>query len=210
MPGKMDDLLEECGVPSHIERDGEISQLEQYLDQNRGIVVGVDSSEVWSAMDAEGRDDDARDTGRGSDHAILITEIDEASGTVTLNDPGHPKGAGSVIPLDDFQDAWKDSGNVMAVTEGLPSSTTPAGDPGTPGETPGAEQSPVVEQAPAATALSSDVVGDGEGASLAEGAARASMSGGAVILPIVLSAALVARGFHRAREATRKPKQETA
>jgi hypothetical protein len=53
-------------------------------------------------------------------HQVVVTGIDLVNGLVYLNDSGTAEGAGSVIPLDQFVDAWGDCANSMIVTD-LPS-----------------------------------------------------------------------------------------
>lgn len=104
-------LLEHFGVPAHTEQ-GDLNDLRQYLDEGRGIILGIDSSEVW-----EGIDDDLAPGGNKADHALVITGINDSNGMVTLNDPGHPDGAGMQVPIAVLLDAWADSGNTMVVTD---------------------------------------------------------------------------------------------
>ena len=112
-------LIEHFGIPAHVEQ-GTIETLEGYLDEGRDVILAVDSSEIWFTGD-----DDAVDSGMGADHAVVITEIDEANGVVYLNDPGQPGGAGYEIPIDELVDAWQDGANAMVVTDGAPEGTTP-------------------------------------------------------------------------------------
>ncbi|MBQ8015501.1 MAG: hypothetical protein IJ264_04865, partial [Clostridia bacterium] len=52
----------------------------------------------------------------GADHAVQVIGIDYSdpdNPMVILNDSGHPDGCGEMVPLDDFVDAWEDSGCQM-------------------------------------------------------------------------------------------------
>ena len=111
-------LLEAYGIDAELEH-GQLSDLKLYLREGRDVIITLDSSEVWT-----GADDDFRDASGGADHALVITEIDEANQTVTMNDPGHPEGAGREMPLSLFEDAWDDSGNEMVVTQPVPRQET--------------------------------------------------------------------------------------
>ena len=104
-------VLDSFGVESHVESDATLSDLEQYLDDGRAIVVGVNADEIW-----HGHDTAANPTGRAN-HALLITGIDEARGLVTLSDPGNPDGNNEVVPLDVFKEAWAAGENHLLVTD---------------------------------------------------------------------------------------------
>lgn len=104
-------VLDSFGVESHVESDAAVADLEQYLDEGRAIVVGVNADEIWY-----GENTAANPTGRAN-HALLITGIDEARGVVTLSDPGHPDGNNKEVPLDVFKDAWADGENQLLVTD---------------------------------------------------------------------------------------------
>jgi LysM repeat protein len=104
-------VLDSFGVESHVESDATLSALEQYLDDGRAIVVGVNADEIW-----HGENTAANPTGRAN-HALLITGIDETRGLVTLSDPGHPDGNTTEVPLDVFKEAWADGENQLLVTD---------------------------------------------------------------------------------------------
>jgi LysM repeat protein len=104
-------VLDSFGVESHVESDATLSDLAQYLDDGRAIVVGVNADEIW-----HGENTAANPTGRAN-HALLITGIDETRGLVTLSDPGHPEGNKKVVPLDVFKEAWADGENQLLVTD---------------------------------------------------------------------------------------------
>ena len=104
-------VLDSFGVESHVESDATLSALEQYLDDGRAIVVGVNADEIW-----HGENTAANPTGRAN-HALLITGIDETRGLVTLSDPGHPDGNNTEVPLDVFKEAWADGENQLLVTD---------------------------------------------------------------------------------------------
>jgi LysM repeat protein len=104
-------VLDSFGVESHVASDATLSDLEQYLDDGRAIVVGVNADEIW-----HGDNTAANPTGRAN-HALLITGIDEARGMVTLSDPGNPDGKNEVVPLDVFKEAWAAGENQLLVTD---------------------------------------------------------------------------------------------
>jgi hypothetical protein len=54
--------------------------------------------------------------GVDANHAVEVIGIDSSDPDnimVILNDPGSPDGCGSMIPLEEFEDAWADSDNFM-------------------------------------------------------------------------------------------------
>lgn len=121
-------LLNELGVPADVEH-GDMTQLAQYLAEGREIIVAVDADETWARVSAEDsavdldpdaasvfHDDDGVDAGIAPDHFVTVVGIDLDRGVVLLNDPGHPDGELAVIPIEQFDDAWRDSGHEMIVT----------------------------------------------------------------------------------------------
>jgi hypothetical protein len=111
-------LLELYGIACHVEQ-GDLDTLSGYLADNRGVILAVDSGEIWGE---ERGDPD----GPAADHALLVTAIDFGRGVAVLNDPGEPGGAGREVSLDVLRDAWADSGNLMVVTDSAPAAV--AGD----------------------------------------------------------------------------------
>ena len=100
----MEELMESYGVEVDVEY-GDLPTLENYLEDGRDVIVAVDAGELWGTHDSD-----------AADHYLVVTEIDEEAGIVTLNDPGQPDGASYEVPLDEFMDAWGDGGNEMIVT----------------------------------------------------------------------------------------------
>jgi hypothetical protein len=97
-------LFEAYGVPAHLER-GDLGRLEQHLAAGRGVVLGVDASEVAGTPDGV----------VDADHVLLVTGIDRDRDVVVLNDPGRPDGAAVEVPVAALAGAWADSGNQMIV-----------------------------------------------------------------------------------------------
>ena len=102
------ELLQEAGVPAHLEM-GTTEDLVSFLDEGRGVMLFVDSGELWY-----GEEDS---TDQQMDHALLITGIDTERGVAILSDPGHPEGDAVEVPLELVEDAWADSGNTMLVCD---------------------------------------------------------------------------------------------
>ncbi len=119
-------LLEEHGVNVKTYDQATIFHLTNELAQGHRVIVGVDSGELWQKnsvyIEFMERMEDAV-TGDVPDHAVLVSGVD-------ISDPNHPvvvitdPGTGEVAaeyPLDQFLNAWEDSGfNMVATTEAPP------------------------------------------------------------------------------------------
>jgi hypothetical protein len=101
-------LLEASGVPAAMVVDGDLEMLAGYLDAGHGIMVGIDSGEVWTGEATEDHT---------ADHMVVVAGIDTERGVVLLSDPGVPNGNLEEVPIDVFLDAWADSDNTMIVAE---------------------------------------------------------------------------------------------
>ena len=111
VPNDVGNILEYYGF--NVERsDGNTYEdLRSALADGNGVIVGVDSDEIWS-----GKDDDFFGPGMDPDHAIQVIGIDESDPNnimVIVNDSGVANGQGAMIPLEDFMNAWEDSGCFM-------------------------------------------------------------------------------------------------
>ena len=100
-------LLEANGIPAELIH-GDMATLEQALEDGKGVMLAVDSGEIWYG---EATEDDA------ADHMLVVTGVDEEAGMVYLSDPGNPAGDMLSVPIDVFQDAWADSDNAMIVCD---------------------------------------------------------------------------------------------
>jgi hypothetical protein len=112
-------LLEAHGVPTHENFSGDLESLVYELSQGHKVIAAVDSGELW------GTDFPFADFFEpgGGDHAIVISGVnlsDPDNPRVVINDPGEPNGAGREYPLDEFLDAWQDSGNAYVATDSAP------------------------------------------------------------------------------------------
>lgn len=110
-------LLEAHGVPTH--QSFGVEGLVRELSQGHKVIVGVDSGELW------GTDWSIEDffNGGQADHALVVSGLDLSDPNnpqAVLNDPGHPNGAGVRVPLDQFLDAWCDSGQFYVATDEAP------------------------------------------------------------------------------------------
>ncbi len=111
-------LLELNGVPVTRYHDATIFNLSNELAQGHKVIVGVDSGELWhrnSLLDAL-----SDKLGiSGADHAIVVSGIDTSDPDhiqVIVSDPGTGQAAAS-YPLEQFVDAWQDSGFYMVATQ---------------------------------------------------------------------------------------------
>ncbi|TQF75197.1 hypothetical protein FK531_00375 [Rhodococcus spelaei] len=102
-------LLEDQGVSATL-TDGSLDDLRERLDNGYGVIAMVDSGEIWHPDQESGEDDTA-------DHVLVVAGIDDTRGVVILSDPGVPSGNQLEVPIEQFEDAWADSGHQMLVTD---------------------------------------------------------------------------------------------
>jgi hypothetical protein len=125
MPHEIGNLMDLNGIPNHTVMDGTIDQLAFELQQGHGVIVGVNSAELWDRgilneikqffLDAFGLDNI-----NPANHAVTITGIDISDPDhpmVIINDSGMPNGAAVKYPLDQFADAWENSGFYYTATD---------------------------------------------------------------------------------------------
>lgn len=122
-PGDVGNLLELHGVGVEKYSNGSVEDLVNNLAQGKRIIVGVDSGELWTPGYGEEFEDAV--FGDRPDHALIVAGIDCENGVVVLTDPGTGHVAKS-YPLDQFLDAWSDSGRLMIVTD-MPAPATASG-----------------------------------------------------------------------------------
>lgn len=109
--GDVGNILAHMGLNVEKSYGNTVFNIEQCLANGGEVIVGVDSSELW-----EGRSDDFYGPGMGADHAVQVIGIDHSTPMgpmVILNDSGCTNGCGAMIPLNDFMNAWEDSGCFM-------------------------------------------------------------------------------------------------
>lgn len=117
--GDLGSLLEHYGIDNHQAAGAGIESLMSELVQGHSVIVAVDADELWNPgslfEDLFGED--------GADHALVVTGLDLSDPDhpqVYVNDPGDPNGAGKAYPLEQFLDAWADSGNTYVATDEAP------------------------------------------------------------------------------------------
>jgi hypothetical protein len=86
--------------------------LEQDLAKGRKVIVAVNSELIWR----EPVEDKTPDGEPESNHAVVVTGVDTASGMVHLNDSGIEDGRDEQVPVDIFVRSWATSDDEMTVT----------------------------------------------------------------------------------------------
>lgn len=100
-------LMEQAGVPASLVMSANIDLLESYVDAGHGVVLFVNSSDIWYGEEGAG----------AADHALVVTDIDQEAGVAVLSDPGTPEGNALTVPLEVLEDAWVDGDHSMLVAE---------------------------------------------------------------------------------------------
>lgn len=129
-PDVIGNMLDKFGIGNHTNTCATAADLAWELQQGHGVIVGVNSSELWeTGLLAEIKHEICKVCGLDNpiwspaDHAVTITGID-------MSDPDHPmailndSGVGATVkyPLDKFIDAWENSGcYYVATNDPLPS-----------------------------------------------------------------------------------------
>lgn len=85
-----------------------IEALKQYLAAGRGVIIALNAEMIWNQPD-EGKP--------RADHAVVVTGVDAAKGSVHLNDSGTKTGKDEQIPLALFMKSWATSHYFMSVTK---------------------------------------------------------------------------------------------
>jgi hypothetical protein len=120
----MGNILAAHGLEVEKHYGGTLDDISQKLAQGDKVMVAIDSDEIWNPDSID--DDDLLSSfvgmpGQDANHAVQVVGIDTSDPSnpmVILNDPGSPDGQGTMIPADNFLNAWEDSGNFMVATTG--------------------------------------------------------------------------------------------
>ncbi len=126
-PSEIGNLMDLYGIPNHSVMNATAHDLATELQFGHGVIVGVNSSELWDLgplgelknwlIDVLGLDSSAFTS---ADHAVVVTGMDftdPSNPMVTLNDSGMPDGAGVAYPLNKFMDAWQNSDFYYTATD---------------------------------------------------------------------------------------------
>ncbi len=126
-PDVIGNMMDSFGISSHTNTNATASDLAWELQQGHGIIVGVNSSELWETGPfAEIKHEICKAFGldnqiwNPADHAVTVTGIDKSdpeNPMVVINDSGVPDGAGVEYPLDKFIDAWENGGCYYVATD---------------------------------------------------------------------------------------------
>lgn len=126
-PSEIGNLMDLFGIPNHTVMNAEIGDLIGELQVGHGVIVGVNSAELWEqGVLGELRNWLIENLGLDSaaftqaDHAVVVTGMDFSDPDhpmVFLNDSGTPDGAGAAYPLEKFADAWENSGFYYTATD---------------------------------------------------------------------------------------------
>lgn len=119
-PSDIGSLMDMHGISNHTVYDATIDQLVAELQNGHGVIVGVNSAELWDEgmwnkikqffYDAFGLDTAEFNP---ADHAVVVTGVDVSdpgNPMVIINDSGIANGAAVRYPLDQFVNAWENSG----------------------------------------------------------------------------------------------------
>lgn len=113
-PQDVGKLLELNGVHCTQHENATIYDLTAALAKGEKVIIGVDSGELW-----HGEPMGDLLSGEQADHALIVAGIDTSDPgnvEVILTDPGTGEEAAR-YPMDQFLDAWHDSGNFMVTTD---------------------------------------------------------------------------------------------
>jgi len=119
----MDDvgeLLESFGVDVHRKYDADITDLISELTNGHKVIVGLDASEIWYPESSFDPTNWWRAELPDMGHAVWLTGIDVENGIVLMNDSGAPDGQMREVPIEDFLNAWEDTGNYYCATDYAP------------------------------------------------------------------------------------------
>ncbi|MDE7159262.1 MAG: C39 family peptidase [Muribaculaceae bacterium] len=108
-----DKMLDYYGIEHDMVFDADIDSLEKALNNGEGVIVSIDSNQVWND-----KPNDIFSPDTASDHAVQVIGIDRtdpANPMVVLNDSGHPEGCGELVPLEMFENAWSAGDRQMIV-----------------------------------------------------------------------------------------------
>lgn len=108
------ELLAAADVPAHAAA-GTLDSLESAVEGGYGVMIAVDSGEYWYPTDEAVEEASGQDV--GADHCVVISEVDQDAGLVYLSDPGTPDGNQLAVPIEQFEQAWAESGNTMIVCD---------------------------------------------------------------------------------------------
>lgn len=112
-------VIEAYGLEAETINHASISDIESHLNSGEKMVVAVRADDYWNP-EAGSMDEQLYKTlglpDPGANHCVEVIGIDRSDPQhpqVIVNDSGHPDGRGMAIPMDQFEDAWANSGNFL-------------------------------------------------------------------------------------------------
>ncbi len=120
-PRDVGKLLELNGVQYTQYENATVYDLTAALAQGQKVIIGVDSDELWDKglLSQYGNKITDYFGGESADHALIVAGIDTTDPDhvqVILTDPGTGEES-ACYPMEQFLDAWHDSGNFMVATD---------------------------------------------------------------------------------------------
>ena len=125
-PADVGGMMDLYGIPNHTVMNANVADLARELAQGHGIIVGVDSQELWDRGPLAELKQWLSSTfgidfgNTGADHAVVVTGIDvtdPSNPMVIINDSGVPGGQGQPYPMDKFLQSWEDSNCYYTATD---------------------------------------------------------------------------------------------
>ncbi len=105
-------LLAQYGIHAVSSEKSSLAALERNLARGRKVIAAVNAELIWG----EPVEDWTPDGKPESNHAVVVTGVDTATGTVHLNDSGIENGGDERIPIDLFARSWASGDDQMTVT----------------------------------------------------------------------------------------------
>lgn len=116
-PASIGALLAHFGIDAEVSNGHTIEELAAVVNAGHGVIIGVDSNELWGVPDVW--EEIFNVPGSGANHALQVIGVEsDADGNqyVIVNDPGIPHGRGLHVPAEKLNAAWRDSHGLMCVT----------------------------------------------------------------------------------------------
>jgi len=113
------EVIEAYGLETETINDASVSDIESHLNKGEKMIVAVRADDYWNPEAGSMDEQLYKSLGLpdpGANHCVQVIGIDRSDPKhpqVIVNDPGHPDGRGMTIPMDQFEDAWANSGNLL-------------------------------------------------------------------------------------------------
>lgn len=110
--GDLGNVLEKVGLNVTKEFDYSIDDIDRLLREGKDVIAVVDGGELVGDRNMERMED--KYIGEIPDHAIVVTQVDLEQQTVEVYDP-QSENERDTYPMEQFLDAWEDSGRYLVV-----------------------------------------------------------------------------------------------